>query len=292
MGNFVANLRESIYKRKIIWQLCRDFKGKEHTCHPDVVEAVRFIRRRKKLWIFPSEAYQNNAQRNTAKGVEVFHCQESGLHYVFHDEKRLYFHAELSKNACANLYIELLNEQFEHSPHRYTDDEFTVEKGSVLFDAGSAEGIFGLSHIETVSRLYLFECDPLWIPALEMTFRPWSDKVTIVEKFVGNVDDATHTTLDAIPVAHDTPIFIKIDIEGEEANALAGAKRVISESANCKLAVCCYHREEDEALIRSFFEKRHIPFKINSGVMLFHRSLDDIQPPYFRRGVLKAHKHR
>ena len=53
-----------------------------------------------------------------------------------------------------------------------------------LLDVGAAEGFFALSVIEHVKEIILFECDVEWIKALEATFKPWKDKVFIINKYV------------------------------------------------------------------------------------------------------------
>ena len=38
------------------------------------------------------------------------------------------------------------------------------------------------NYVDVASKIYLFECDPVWIEALEKTFEPYKDKVVIVPK--------------------------------------------------------------------------------------------------------------
>ena len=70
-------------------------------------------------------------------------------------------------------------------------------KGKSLLDVGSAEGIFTLDVIDLIEHAYLFECDDEWVEALEATFLPWKDKITIVRKYVSDMDDENNTTLDS-----------------------------------------------------------------------------------------------
>ena len=58
----------------------------------------------------------------------------------------------------------------------------------IVVDIGAADGNFGLSIIEKVSKLYLFEPQKSWHKALQATFKPWEDKVEIVSKMVPIVD--------------------------------------------------------------------------------------------------------
>ncbi len=72
-----------------------------------------------------------------------------------------------------------------------------VKDNDILSDIGAAEGNFSLSVIDKVQHVYLFETDNDWIEALEKTFEPWKEKVSIIHKFVGNKDTDTCITLDS-----------------------------------------------------------------------------------------------
>lgn len=87
-------------------------------------------------------------------------------------------------------------EQDLRSPHHYLDSIEEV-KGKIFVDVGSAEGFTSLEVIEKASHIYLFEQDKLWIEALNATFGPWKEKVSIIPKFVGNNNSEQETTLDA-----------------------------------------------------------------------------------------------
>ena len=88
-------------------------------------------------------------------------------------------------------------EQDHRSPHRYFDhiEEF---KDKVLLDVGAAEGILSLMAIEQVKHVYLFECSEDWIDALNKTFEPWKDKVTIIKKFVSDKDDENNVVKSSV----------------------------------------------------------------------------------------------
>lgn len=80
-------------------------------------------------------------------------------------------------------YRGLLIEQDKRSAHRYVDS-YEELKGKTLLDIGAAEAIFTLDTIEYMDHAYLFECDESWIEALEVTFAPYKEKITIVRKYV------------------------------------------------------------------------------------------------------------
>lgn len=92
-------------------------------------------------------------------------------------------------------YRGLLIEQDKRSAHRYVDS-YEELKGKTLLDIGAAEAIFTLDTIEYIDHAYLFECDESWIEALEATFAPYKEKITIVRKYVSDVNDEDNITLD------------------------------------------------------------------------------------------------
>ncbi|MCH3981368.1 MAG: FkbM family methyltransferase [Prevotella sp.] len=188
--------------------------------------------------------------------VQIYEDKTNGLPYVMlpHSTKRLYFKRGMSEGKIAKLFKSLIMEQDPRSPHRYFDSiqEF---KGKVLLDIGSAEGILSLMAIEQVEHVFLFECDEYWKEALQKTFEPWKDKITIVPKYVGNQDDETTIKLDTF--FQDEPVsnlFLKMDIEGMEREALVGAKQLFSKKGNVSFAVCTYHRRDDLKVIHSFLD--------------------------------------
>ena len=80
-------------------------------------------------------------------------------------------------------YKGLLIEQDRRSAHRYVGS-YEELRGKTLLDIGAAEAIFTLDTIEYINHAYLFECDEAWVEALNATFTPWKDKITIVRKYV------------------------------------------------------------------------------------------------------------
>lgn len=223
--------------------------------------------------------------------IEVYDDSDNGLRYVIMDGKRLYFKKRWSKKRIRKSYNELIREQDSESPHRYEDKNFKFENGDVLADIGAAEGNFALSVVDKAERIILFESDREWIEPLNATFGPWKNKVTIVQKFVGDIDDSKCTTLDSY-FAHDEKLtFLKIDIEGAESLLFRGSKRILSEQNPLKVAVCTYHKQRDEAefkalLTQSGFQTRH-----SDGFMLVFTDRK-IKAPFLRRGIIRAEKQK
>ena len=57
------------------------------------------------------------------------------------------------------------------------------------------------------------------------------------------------------------PTFIKLDVEGFEAKALAGARNIIS-AFKPKLAICAYHKPEDLIVLPQTIKELHPDYKL------------------------------
>jgi hypothetical protein len=209
------------------------------------------------------------------------------LPYVFLDGKKLYFKKRWGKKKIQNLYNLLSKEQDVRSPHRYLTDQFKFEDGEILIDAGVAEGNFALTVVERASKLILFEADKEWIEPLNATFEPWKDKVVIVNKFVSDITDSTNTTIDDFISPGNTPMFLKIDVEGAESRLLKGCSRIIAEQNPLKVAICTYHKQDDEQKFSSLLTQHKFQVTHSDGYMLFFYD-KQMKAPYFRRGLLRA----
>lgn len=217
--------------------------------------------------------------------VEVMDDPQKGLPYVLHDgNKRLYYPREWTPERIRKNYRSLRIEQDPRHAHHYIDNRAEL-RGRTLLDVGAAEGIFSLDVIEEVKAVYLFECEKQWIEALHATFEPWAEKVTIVQKFVGNSNDATHTTLDRFAEEQQlqSPVFLKMDIEGTECEALTGGGILLSIN-NLEFAICVYHRKGDARAIASYLTKHGCHYKLREGFIYFKHRL--------RRGVIRGNNNR
>jgi len=205
-----------------------------------------------------------------------------------HNGKKLYFNRRYDKNYVQYMYNELLIEQDQNSPHLYETDDFFVKTGDVVADVGAAEGIFALSVIGKVEKIYLFECESEWIEALQKTFEPYKDKVEIIEKYVSDKDEGNNVTLDTF-FADKKLDFVKADIEGAEIQLLAGARKFLTSSAPNKIVLCTYHRQTDAENIESILRQNLYNTAYSKGYLLNYISRF-FEPPYFRRGVIRGEK--
>lgn len=219
------------------------------------------------------------------------------LPYVIHKGERLYFPHSYSIDICLKMYESYISEECllggkfrEKQPHQYLTETFTVEEGDVLVDVGCAEALLSLDNIEKVSKVYLFEFDPMWMPALNATFKDYMHKVVIINKYVSDKDtDTTITLKTALRNEHGKQLFIKMDIEGAEVDVLNGSRDYLSNTSNIKIACCTYHRQHDEEVIPQIFSEMGYNYEFSDGYILFFLDAN-MQYPYFRHGLVRARK--
>lgn len=222
------------------------------------------------------------------------------LPYVIHKGKRLYFPNSYSLDKCLRMYESYISEEcllggkfLEKQPHQYLTETFTVEKGDVLVDVGCAEALLSLDSIEKVSKVYLFEFEPMWISALNATFKDYMHKVVIINKYVSDQDtDTTITLKTALRNEQGKQLFVKMDIEGAEVDVLNGSRDYFSNISNMKIACCTYHKQHDEEVIPQILSELGFDYEFSDGYMLFYDVSNMQYPdfPYFRHGLVRAHK--
>ncbi len=276
--------RQKILEKKLPVSILKYYDKLPEAPSPEIKEMLDYLRTHP-ITVFPY-SFQD---QYIADDIEVFNDTERGLPYVLLDNKRLYFKRRWGKRKIRKLFNLLSKEQDLRSPHRYLSEQFTFENGEVLIDVGVAEGNFALSVAEKASRLILFEANKDWIEPLKATFEPWKDKVLIVNKFVGNINSSKSITLDNFITAGNDPVFLKIDVEGAESKVLAGAKRILSEQKPLKVAICTYHKQNDEKDFREMLIQNGFNISYSDGYMLFFYD-KKMKPPYFRRGLIRAWK--
>jgi len=277
-------IRKKILAKKLPISILKYYEGLPEAPSEEIKSVLNYLRTNP-IAVFPYD-FQN---QYIAEDIEVFDDHDKGLRYVLLDGKRLYFKKRWNKRKIRNLFNLLSKEQDILSPHRYLTEQFKFDDGTVLVDVGAAEGNFALSVVEKASRLILFEADKEWIEPLKATFEPWKNKVLIVNKFVSDVTHSRNIRLDDFISIEEAGIFLKIDIEGAESRLLKGCKRIFAEQKPLKVAICTYHKQEDEKkflslLIENGFETSH-----SDGFMLFYYD-KKMKAPYFRRGLIRAER--
>ena len=247
---------------------------------PEINEALNFLKGNP-LSVFP---YTFSKSYDPAT-IDVFADDTSGLNYVMFRKHKLFFKRGLSLEQIRHAYSFLLCEQDPESPHCYLTGDFNIAGNSILADVGCAEGIFSLMNIDQLKQVYLFEADPDWIDALEQTFRPWKEKVTIVNKFVSDRTEGNFVSLD--DYFKTAPVdFLKIDVDGAEDDLLKGSMRFIAGN-RLKIALCTYHRQGDDRKFGGILEKLNFKINFSQNYMLFYFD-EEFGPPYFRKALIRA----
>jgi FkbM family methyltransferase len=150
-----------------------------------------------------------------------------------------------------------------------------VEKGEIVFDCGSAEGIFSLLTYSRAGKIYAFEPLNDYLDGLKKTFAN-IENVNIINEALGdrigksyfNVGgiassisqlktdcEVSINTIDNFAVTNSTEVnYIKADIEGYEMQLMIGAAESIIKFKP-KIAITVYHKENDVTQIKSYLKK-------------------------------------
>lgn len=238
------------------------------------------------ITVFPYE-YKNKYSLNNIEAKK----DDNGLIYVKYNGFKIYLKRTYKSLYRAKRYINnILIEQDSSSPHCYITERFSPKEGAVILDIGGAEGFFSLQFIDSVKKIYIFECDENWIQALKETYKNYWDKIEIVNKYVSNVTNEKCIRIDDFVKEKqlmDEDIFIKMDAEGSEIDILDGAKATIESGNRIMLDICVYHCASHEDIVRKRFEGWNI--ENSEGYMMYYYDYK-YDKPYLRRGVLRISK--
>lgn len=229
----------------------------------------------------------------STSSVEAGIDDASGLPYVCHDGRRLYFPKPMSVEAVKRDYLYFTEDEGilgtgrrTVSPHAYVDADFRVEPDDVLVDIGCSDGLFAFHNAPVAKRLYLFEAWDRWLPGLKRSFAPYADKTRIFAKYVSSRDGGDEITLrHAVEEPEGTRYFLKMDIEGAERAVLEASADFLRRN-KVKLSCCVYHRQDDAEVITRMLEGLGFRCRFSEGYML--PLFNGIRFPYFRHGVVYA----
>ncbi|GHT51794.1 hypothetical protein FACS189440_21230 [Bacteroidia bacterium] len=211
--------------------------------------------------------------------IDSIYDSQQEMYYVFHEGKKLYFPSFCTKMDAIASYRNLIIEQDIRSPHRYIYDPKRLT-GKTILDMGAAEGIFSLGIIDIANHVYLFECDKNWISALNATFAPWKEKVTLISKYVSDIDDESNISIDHFLEGKEkNNLFFKMDIEGCEQAALKGAEKTLKEAHDLDYAICTYHRKNDPEEINQLLSDHHFESEFTEGFLYFDKD--------FRKAIIR-----
>jgi len=219
--------------------------------------------------------------------VDIEWDNEHQMYYGWFENKKMYLSKNFDTKEAAKAYlVQIILEQDEKSPHRYLYEDFNVESNTIVIDAGVAEGNFSLSIIDKVSKIYMFEPNPDWVKALKLTFEPYKEKVSIINKSISDYCDDNTTTIDKI--VSDYVDFIKMDVEGEEVYALKGSCKTIERSRNIRCAIAAYHQEFAYEAICMLMNEYNMKCRHTDGYMYYPDA--SFRAPVLRRGLVLAEK--
>jgi septum formation topological specificity factor MinE len=268
-------------KKEIVKFLKKDIK---RNSDQDKVEVLNYLKDKENPFYMVPYNFIKNYKKDD---IIVYTDTLCDMSYVLFDKKRMYFPVEW-KNPLQikEYYNAILIEHDILSPHRYELNDFCVQENDIAADIGAAEGFFALSVIEKCKKIYLFECDEQWIRALKMTFEPWKEKISIINKYVSDNNEMNNVKLDDF--FNEKPInFIKVDIEGAESQFLTGASKILRVQKPLRIAICTYHKKDDADEFNNLLTKNGFKVDFSRGYLLPWMKLD---PPYLRKGLIRATK--
>ena len=268
------------YKKKLL----EAYKGCDDKETTDFIEKVISTRDIQVYYFDEAKKYESH---------EVFYDKDADLNYTLFEGKRLYLSRTFNRYVMRDgkRYVgDLYWEQDLNSPHIYESDNVFVKENSVVVDAGACEGNFSLHNIEKIRKLYLIECNEEWVEALKHTFKPYADRVVICNKFLTNYDSDTTIRLDSL--VNEDIIFLKMDIEGAEIDALEGGTDILQNSKEVACSICSYHRHDDEKRLKEYLVARGFETEVSKGYMLYLYDKYVCENPELRRGIVRGCKRK
>ena len=280
---------ESLRLENLYLKIMRYFDNHDKSLY---LNEIKYLEKKGELDVFPYEYVKR------FEDSEVFYDKIEKLNYVLHENKKLFFPIEQSIEEIKWSYVNYIeNENLlggsykEKNPHQYITDKFFVDKDDVILDLGSAEALFALHHVDIAKFILIVENNPLWSKALEATFRPYTNKVKIINKNVSNFKSAESITLDEIMAEFSNEnFFVKMDLEGVEKDILQSNALTFSKYTNIKIACATYHNDEDAQIIEQILNDYGFNIEFSEGYLLFLYDDMELKPPYFRKGILRASK--
>lgn len=260
--------------------------------HPHCVRAFKkelsYIKKHKRLRVF-NDTFMDKYENSSVD----FHIDAGGRYFciedMFANRQKLYVTPNFSNLEA----VSLLSEQDELSPHRYVDERIfsAIRTGELdtLVDVGAAEGNLSLSLAAGLKKIVLIEYESKWLRPLSSAFKPFKEKVSIVNKLVSE-SEPLDEILENVDLSR---AIIKLDVEGAEISVLKSAHKTLSRAA-C-LLVCTCHKQHDYEKISLFLQSAGYEILHSPGFMLFYfpgkyaRNMFR-EPPFFRRGLIRACK--
>lgn len=260
--------------------------------HKKYQEEAEFLQNKKELQVFPYPIVKHLSK------IDGGYDDSLMLPYVLHNDRRLYFSADMSVEEAKDKYRNYIEEEnllgggyMMKAPHQYLSNTITIQDCDVLIDLGAAEGLLSLDVVDKVEHVVLVESELQWMKPLQATFAPYKDKVTIINKYVSDKNSDREISLQQLlEMFPDKRVMVKMDIEGQELPVLRGAREYIKERDGLTFLCCTYHRAGDEEEAQQLFEEVGYQIEISEGYILFDFYNTPLNPPYFRRGIIRAYR--
>lgn len=261
------------------------YKHADELDNPEIEEIIAHIDRERRLSLINYDFVKEYEQLPVAVSYDA----DCRLRYVPYKGRRMFFPGSWTEERITGYYRSVVMEQDLRSPHCYVSERCGVEEGDVVLDIGAAEGIFSLDVIDRAGKIYLVEAEEEWIEALKQTFREDGEKVRIIHGFVDDHEEGNHFTIDSLFDGKEIH-YIKMDIEGFEKQALAGAEQTLKRSENIRCAVCAYHCREDGQQLQSILRQYGFETETSKGYMCPDWTLEAYLEAELRRGVVFGKK--
>lgn len=274
----INRVKKLLMKNKIIGTL-------KYSNDSEIQEIIAYLKRHK-LTYFNYEWFH----KNEVDKMYDIRKDENERFYVYLNGYKLYMKKGWGEDRIREYMSNLLPEQDSKSPHLYFAEGEMKEHYKCVVDAGVAEGIFALTILDRVEKLYLIEYDEEWLEALELTFGPYKHKVYIISKYLGKDNNDSCCSLDELLKDTVQIDLVKMDIEGAELSALVGGTHVLK-NIEC-LLVCVYHYQDEEQEVIDFFdmaESGKFIITPRRGYIFFLHDKNQ-KYPYLRRGVLRIER--
>jgi hypothetical protein len=224
------------------------------------------------------------------KEVPISKDPETGLHFVSIKGNNIYYPLAMDKETIADSVRVSIMEQDERSPHKYLPNKTMDVSGDIAILCGASDGIYALEIMNKFNKIYLFEANPDWIAPLKKTLHNYLDKVEVVPYFISDQNGPGSITLDTfLENKKGTVNYLQADIEGDELKMLLGGMRLLEQSNNLALSVCCYHTLGQEKELTDCLSGCGYKVSPSKGYLLLWMQYP-LRSPYLRRGVLYATK--
>jgi hypothetical protein len=155
-----------------------------------------------------------------------------------------------------------------HEPELWPHYKKLLKPGMRCFDIGMYRGWDALTFASlTMGDVISFDCNPMCLKMTSQFLEPSGVKVTLVQAFISDGTQGTKT-IDEASAEYFEPDFIKIDIEGGEAAALRGARRLLL-SRHPSLVIETHGNTVEAECLKNLKDCGYTPLVVNRTDSIF-----------------------